>query len=89
MRGRVPDPAALDQMNKYLLYAEMPIASSRYWNMVHGNTPEEVMRDEEGVRIMRTLGRNMAWMLHGFEAGRAAGVAPPERERRIGTSFIR
>ena len=50
-----------------------PIATSRYWNMVHGNTPEEVKQDEEGLQTMRYLGRNMAWLLKLKEAGEKAG----------------
>ena len=58
--------------------------------MVHGNTPNEVMRDEEGVQVMQQLGRNMAWLLKSIEAGRAAGVEPPmQPARRIDTNFIR
>ena len=87
---RAGTTAALDQMNKYLLYQQMPVVSSCYWNMVHGNTPEEVRQDGEGLQIMRTLGRNMAWLLKLKEAGLAAGVPYPEQEKaRIATNFIR
>lgn len=85
---RAGTTAALDQLNKYLLYAEMPVVSSRYWNMVHGNTPDEVKKDLEGLQIMRVLGRNMAWLLRSIEAGRAARVPAPEKEERINTNFI-
>ena len=81
--------AAFDQLNKYFTIAQMPIVSSRYWNMVHGNTPEEVMQDEEGIAIMRTLGHNMAWLLKSIQAGRDAGLAPPVRESGVWTNFIR
>ena len=54
--------ATFDQINKYFSILNMPIVSSNYWNMVHGNTPEDVMQDEEGVQTMRILGRNMAWL---------------------------
>ena len=81
--------ASLDVLNKYFQFNQMPIISSRYWNMVHGNTPEEVMRDEEGVQIMKTIGRNMAWILKSIEAGKAAGVTQPEAEQKIFTNFIR
>ena len=54
---RAGTTATLDQMNKYLLYAQMPVVSSRYWNMVHGQTPEEVLEDKEGVQIMRVAGK--------------------------------
>lgn len=76
-------------MNKYLLYAQMPVVSSRYWNMVHGQTPEQVLEDTEGVQIMRVLGKNMAWLLKSIEAGRKAGITQPEKEQRISTNYIR
>lgn len=86
---RAGTTAALEQLNKYLTWGEMPVISSRYWNMVHGNTPDEVHRDLEGLQIMRVLGRNMAWFLKCKEAGMKAGVAMPEQEPRISTNFIR
>ena len=68
----------------------MPIVSSQYWNQVHGNTPEEVLRDEEGMQTMRTLAENMAWLLKCIAAGRAAGVPEPVQELpKIRTNFIR
>ena len=81
--------AAFDDVNKYFSYACMPIVSSQYWNQAHGNSGEEVRQDEEGLQIMRTLGRNMAWMLKCIEAGKQAGIPLPERERTIRTNFIR
>ena len=57
--------------------------------MVHGNTPDEVRQDEEGMAVMRTLGRNMAWLLRSIEAGRAAGVELPDQEPPVRTNFIR
>lgn len=87
---RAGTTSALDQMNKYFFHQQMPIATSRYWNMVHGNSPEEVRQDGEGLQIMRYLGRNMAWMLKLMEAGKQAGVPHPEQEeRRLATNFIR
>lgn len=86
---RAGTTAALEELNKYLLYAQMPVVSSRYWNMVHGQTPDDVLKDEEGMQIMRILGRNMAWMLKTIEAGRQAGIRIPEQEARISTNFIR
>jgi multimeric flavodoxin WrbA len=80
--------AAFDRLNKYFTISEMPVVSSQYWNSVHGNTPEEVSRDKEGLQVMRTLGKNMAWMLKNLQNGRAA-ISPPERETRIATNFIR
>ena len=67
----------------------MPIVSSQYWNMVHGNTPEEVRQDLEGMQTMRTLGKNMAWLLNCIHAGKEAGVKLPEKETRAVTNFIR
>lgn len=81
--------AAFDQLNKYFTIAQMPVVSSRYWNMVHGNTPEQVLQDEEGVAIMRTLGHNMAWLLKCLQAGRDAGVGMPTTEAPVFTNFIR
>jgi multimeric flavodoxin WrbA len=80
--------AAFDRLNKYFTISEMPVVSSQYWNSVHGNTQEEVSRDEEGLQVMRTLGKNMAWMLENLQNGRAA-ITQPEREPRIATNFIR
>lgn len=81
--------AAFEQLNKYFTIANMPIVSSQYWNMVHGNTPEEVQQDLEGMQIMRTLGKNMSWLLKCIEAGKNAGVPLPEKEPRLVTNFIR
>ena len=87
---RAGTTSTLDQINKYFLHQQMPIVTSRYWNMVHGNTPDEVMQDEEGLQIMRVLARNMAWMLKLKEAGENAGVPlPKQEEQRIATNFIR
>jgi len=81
--------AALDGLHKYLAYAEMPIVSGRYWNMIHGNTPEQVAQDLEGMENLRFLGRNMAWLLRCIEAGVAAGIEMPEYETKTWTNFIR
>lgn len=81
--------AAFDQLNKYFTISQMPVISSQYWNMVHGSSPEDVNKDLEGLQIMRTLGRNMAWFLKCKEAAAKAGVPLPERERKIYTNFIR
>ena len=86
---RAGTTAALEQLNKYFTINEMPVVSSRYWNMVHGAKSEDVAQDEEGMAVMRTLGRNMAWLLKSIEAGRAAGVEPPEQEPPVKTNFIR
>ncbi|WP_071142441.1 flavodoxin family protein [Acidaminococcus timonensis] len=86
---RAGTSTTLDVLNKYLMYNEMPVVSSNYWNMVHGNTPEEVLQDKEGVQIMETLGRNMAWLLKSIEAGKKAGVAEPAKPVKVMTNFIR
>lgn len=87
---RAGTTAALDQLAKYFTIAQMPVVSSQYWNMVHGNTPDQVLQDEEGMQIMRTLGRNMAWLLGCIQAGRAVGLLPPAAEpERKRTNFIR
>jgi len=81
--------AAFDQINKYFTINNMPVVSSQYWNQVHGNTPEEVKQDLEGMQTMRTLGRNMAWLLKCIEAGKKSGIPLPGREPKINTNFIR
>ncbi len=86
---RAGTTAALDDVQKFFTISNMPIVSSRYWNMVHGCTPEEVAQDQEGLWTMRQLGRNMAWLLKSLEAGREAGIGLPERESGPFTSFIR
>lgn len=86
---RAGTTATFDQMNKYFTIQEMPIVSSRYWNMVHGAVPEQVEEDLEGLYTMRVLGRNMAYLLKCQEAAKKAGVALPEREPAIFTNFVR
>ena len=80
---------AFDQLNKYFSISNMPIATSQYWNQVHGNTAEEVVQDLEGMQTMRTLGKNIAWMLKCRQAAQRAGVQAPEYEPQIITNFIR
>ena len=78
--------ASFDVLNKYFTITGMPIASSQYWNMVYGNTPEEVRKDGEGLQTMRTLGRNMAFLMKSIQLGREQfGI--PEKEPTIVTSF--
>lgn len=81
--------SAFDVLNKYFTISNMPLVSSQYWNQVHGNTPEQVLADEEGMQTMRTLGENMAWLLKCIEAGRKSGVQAPQYEPRLMTNFIR
>ena len=86
---RAGTTAAFDQMNKYFTICEMPVVSSRYWNMVHGSAAEDVRKDEEGVACMHQLGRNMAYLLACLEAGREKGIALPAEEEEVRTNFIR
>ncbi|MDO5518673.1 MAG: flavodoxin family protein [Clostridium sp.] len=81
--------AAFDQLNKYFSISNMPIVTSQYWNQVHGSAPEDVMKDEEGLQTMRTLGENMAWLLNCIESGKKNGIKKPEYEKGIATNFIR
>lgn len=80
--------SAFQQLNHYLLYSEMVVSTSSYWNVIHGREPGEVAQDAEGVQIMRVLGRNMAWLLKLVEAGKGA-VGEPELEKKIAMNFIR
>ena len=81
--------SSFDVINKYFGISSMPVVSSTYWNMVYGNTPDEVRRDEEGMQTMRNLGRNMAYLLRCIEAGKAAGIESPAQEGAFKTNFIR
>ena len=80
--------AAFDVLNKYFTISNMPIASSRYWNMVHGNRKEETEQDLEGLLTMRTLGRNMAFLIKSIKLGKEE-MSLPEKEPFVGTNFIR
>lgn len=86
---RAGTTATNDVINKYFTFAEMPVVSSRYWNEVHGHVAEVVKEDEEGIQIMRILGRNMAWLLKCIEAGKNAGIALPEAEKKVFTNFTK
>ena len=77
-------------LNKYFTINKMPIVSGQYWNMVHGNTPDEVRQDLEGLQNMRVLARNMAWLIRCIKAGEAQGFSRPQPEEvRQRTNFIR
>ena len=86
---RAGTTATMDQLNKYFSISQMPIVSSRYWNMVHGSTPEQVEEDQEGLWTMRALARNMAYLLKCKEAAQAAGIALPMQEKGEYTNFVR
>ena len=80
---------AFDDLNKYFTISNMIVVGSQYWNQIHGNNKEEAKKDEEGLQTMRTLGKNMAWILKCIEKGKENGVQYPEKEKRISTNFIR
>jgi multimeric flavodoxin WrbA len=80
---------AFDVLNKYFTISGMPVVSSQYWNAVHGNTPVEVKQDAEGLQIMRTLGRNMAWLLKCIDTAKETIPYPAKEETRQHTNFIR
>ncbi len=81
--------ASLDVIGKHFTINNMPVVSSNYWNMVHGNTSDEVIQDREGIQIMQVLGRNMAWILKCIESGKQNGIVHPENIEKIHTNFIR
>lgn len=80
--------AAFDQLYHYLHYAEMFLPTSNYWNVIHGAKPGEALQDEEGVQIMRILGKNMAYLLKLIAQGKDKVLAP-EQEKKVYTNFIR
>lgn len=85
---RAGTTATYDELNKYLGISNMLIVPAPYWNMVHGNTADEVKQDKEGLYIMRQIGENMTWILKMLENAKVNGIAPTilEKER---TNFIR
>ena len=80
--------ATFDVLNKYFTMTGMPVASSQYWNMVYGGSAEEVAQDAEGLQTMRTLGRNMAFMMKSFQLGKEQ-IGLPQKEPLIFTNFHR
>jgi multimeric flavodoxin WrbA len=80
--------STFDELNKYFTISSMPVVSSQYWNSVHGNTAEEVRNDKEGMQIMRTLGRNMAFLIKSIQLGKEK-YGLPDKEERVHTNFIR
>lgn len=79
--------ATFDELNKYFTITQMPIASSQYWNMVHGFTKEDVEKDLEGLQTMRTLAKNMVFLMKSIELGKKE-YGLPEKETRQSTSFM-
>lgn len=86
---RAGTTASFDCLNKYFGISQMPVAGSTYWNNVHGAVPGEASFDEEGMRTMRNLARNLAWMIRCFDAGKKNGIPLPETETGNKTNFIR
>lgn len=80
--------AVVDQLNHFLTYHQMTLATSCYWSVTHGMVPGEAEGDEEGNQILRVLGKNMAWLLKAMELGRK-NIALPEGEERVRMNFIR
>jgi len=78
--------ASFDVLNKYFLISGMPVASSTYWNMTHGFTPEDVQKDKEGLQTMRNLARDMSFMIKAFEDAKVK-YGLPNQEREVMTSF--
>ena len=85
---RAGTTATLDVINKYFSFAGMPIAPSKYWNVAHGAKPGEAVQDEEGMQIMRTLARNMAFLMKSIAFGKER-YGLPEKEPGIMTNFVR
>ena len=85
---RTGGSVTFDSLNHYLTYSEMILATSSYWNVIHGTGPGEVENDAEGVQIMQTLGKNMAWILKMKEATKET-IEEPKRVRKVMTNFIR
>ena len=79
--------ATFDELNKYFTIAQMPVVSSQYWNSVHGRKVGEAIKDLEGLQTMRTLGRNMAFLIKSIQLGKEK-VGLPEEETKIMTNFI-
>ena len=80
--------ASMDVLNKYFTISQMPVASSTYWNIIHGAKPGDAEQDAEGIRTMRNLAKNMAYMMKAFAAAKDT-VALPENEPKVFTNFIR
>ena len=80
--------ATFDQLNKYFTISGMPVASSQYWNSVHGGAPGDALEDAEGLQTMRTLARNMTFLMKSIALGKEK-YGLPEREKGVATNFIR
>lgn len=78
--------ATFDELNKYFTISQMPVVSSQYWNSVHGYTPEDVRNDKEGMQTMRTLARNMAFLIKSIQLGKEK-FGLPKKEDHVFTNF--
>ena len=81
--------ATFDEINKYFTISGMPVASSQYWNDIHGNNAEQAQQDLEGMQTMRVLARNMVFLMKSIALGKEAYGLPEKEERKISTNFIR
>ena len=85
---RAGTTASFDVLNKYFTVSNMPVVSAGYWNNILGSVAEDAKKDLEGLQVMRTLGRNMAWLLKCIKLGKQNGIERPELEEQIRTNFI-
>lgn len=86
---RAGTTATLDIINKYFMISNMPVVSSQYWNMVFGSNGTQAEEDFEGLQTMRTLGKNISWLIKCINLGKENGVVPPEIEQKIKTNFVK
>ena len=80
--------STFDELNKYFTISGMPVASGQYWNGIHGRLAEEAAQDGEGLQMMRTLARNMAFLMKSIELGKEK-FGLPEKEEKVSTNFVR
>jgi multimeric flavodoxin WrbA len=85
---RAGTTASFDVLNKYFTISQMPVVSSSYWTVVHGSTPAELKQDKEGIVTVQHAASNLAWLLKCIEAGKKAGINPPENKKLTWTNFI-
>ncbi len=86
---RAGTTASFDVLNKYFTFAQMPVASSSYWTVIHGNNTEEVLQDKEGILTVQHAAKNLGWLMKCIEAGKKAGIKIPVNEKNDWTNFIR
>lgn len=86
---RAGTSSSLDCLQKYFNISQMPLVPSTYWPMVHGNCPDDVMQDAEGLQSLRNGANNMAWMIKCIDLAKQNGLEPPVPEKKVRTNFIR